>query len=179
MVEGHLKTCRSPSSTFYPPTVLIDNLGQIPLVGDIRPFFTIHDADHGSLVNPRPPQPGLLLGVTNPLIERVCKHWPHLVSLGSPIRYSRLYSCCTFPYGRMIFRKAPTTPRTPRTPGSPWTPVDGLSAGPAPGWKSKTHKRYISRDRALLKKVEDALKGNERSSEHLPRGKPLSNLTQQ
>lgn len=60
---------------------------QIPLVGDFRPFFTIHDADHGTFVNPRSPQPGLLLGVTNPLIERVCKHWPHVISLGAPARY--------------------------------------------------------------------------------------------
>ncbi|OJT04817.1 hypothetical protein TRAPUB_4389 [Trametes pubescens] len=43
---------------------------QIPLSGDFRPFFTIHDADHASLVNPRPPKAGLLLGVTNPYFEQ-------------------------------------------------------------------------------------------------------------
>ncbi|GLB40135.1 putative stabilization of polarity axis [Lyophyllum shimeji] len=36
-------------------------------------------------------------------------------------------------------------------------------AGPAPGWKSKTHKRYISKDRALLKQLETALRGDERA----------------
>ena len=57
---------------------------QIPLTGDFRPFFTINDADHALFVNPRPPQPGVLLGVTNPIIERTCRHWPHLISLGAP-----------------------------------------------------------------------------------------------
>ena len=57
---------------------------QIPLSGDFRPFFTIHDADHTALVNPRPPKAGLLLGVTNPFFERACKHWPHILSLGPP-----------------------------------------------------------------------------------------------
>jgi hypothetical protein len=37
-------------------------------------------------------------------------------------------------------------------------------AGPAPGWKTKTHKRYISKDRTLLKELEEALQGSERTS---------------
>ena len=33
--------------------------------------------------------------------------------------------------------------------------------GPIPGWKTKTHKRYISKDRGLLKTLEQAaLKSN-------------------
>ncbi|EIN04033.1 DUF1630-domain-containing protein [Punctularia strigosozonata HHB-11173 SS5] len=32
----------------------------------------------------------------------------------------------------------------------------GHVAGPAPGWTTKTHKRYISKDRALLKRMENA-----------------------
>ncbi|KAI0072956.1 DUF1630-domain-containing protein [Panus rudis PR-1116 ss-1] len=118
---------------------LRDILRPIPLTGDFRPFFTIHDVDYGVIVNPRPPQSGVLLGVTNPLIEKACKHWPHVISLGS----SRLSS-----------------PKTARTPRTPWSAVDtwvNFNAGPAPGWKSKTHKRYISRDRALLKKCEEAI----------------------
>ena len=35
----------------------------------------------------------------------------------------------------------------------------------APGWKSKTHKRYISKDRVLLKQLEVACKGNEQTRE--------------
>jgi len=37
-------------------------------------------------------------------------------------------------------------------------------AGPVPGWKTKTHKRYISKDRTLLKELEEALQGSERTS---------------
>ena len=55
---------------------------QIPLSGDFRPFFTIHDADHTAIVNPRPPQAGLLVGVTNPFFEKACRHWPNVLSLG-------------------------------------------------------------------------------------------------
>lgn len=57
---------------------------QIPLSGDFRPFFTIHDTDHTALVNPRPPQAGLLIGVTNPFFDKACKHWPNMLSLGRP-----------------------------------------------------------------------------------------------
>lgn len=35
--------------------------------------------------------------------------------------------------------------------------------GPAPGWKTKTHKRYISKDRTLLKTLEQACKKDEKS----------------
>ncbi|KAH7928067.1 DUF1630-domain-containing protein [Leucogyrophana mollusca] len=36
------------------------------------------------------------------------------------------------------------------------------AAGPHPGWRTKTHKRYISKDRPLLKRIEMACSGNER-----------------
>jgi hypothetical protein len=41
-------------------------------------------------------------------------------------------------------------------------------AGPAPGWKTTTHKRYTSKDRLLLKQLETALRpgGPEQSSTH-------------
>ncbi|KAH8099999.1 hypothetical protein BXZ70DRAFT_989710 [Cristinia sonorae] len=122
-----------------------DILRPIPITGDFRPFFTIHDTDYKEFVNSRPPQPGVVLGVTNPIIERTCKHWPHSISLGAVPKKERY-------------------PATPKTPKTPWTPAEStMSAGPAPGWKSKTHKRYISRDRALQKKIEDACKGNDRA----------------
>lgn len=35
--------------------------------------------------------------------------------------------------------------------------------GPAPGWKTKTHKRYISKDRALLKTLEKACQKDEKA----------------
>ena len=35
-----------------------------------------------------------------------------------------------------------------------------LIAGPAPGWQTKTHNRYISKDRDLLKQLEHAIKSD-------------------
>ncbi|KAH9928650.1 uncharacterized protein B0H18DRAFT_244155 [Fomitopsis serialis] len=72
----------SPAMTSQAIWWLRDVLRPIPVAGDFRPFFTIHDADHAALVNPRPPSSGLILGVTNPYFDRACKHWPHVLSLG-------------------------------------------------------------------------------------------------
>ncbi|TFY56863.1 hypothetical protein EVJ58_g7381 [Rhodofomes roseus] len=72
----------SPVMTSQAIWWLRDVLRPIPVAGDFRPFFTIHDADHAALVNTRPPSSGLILGVTNPYFDRACKHWPHVLSLG-------------------------------------------------------------------------------------------------
>src|ERR1700733_8801898 len=37
-------------------------------------------------------------------------------------------------------------------------------AGPAPGWKTKKHKRYISKDSDLLGQLEVACQGDDRTS---------------
>ena len=42
-----------------------------------------------------------------------------------------------------------------------------LSAGPTPGWKTKKHKRYISKDRVLLNQLETAFHGGDRTSSSL------------
>ncbi|KAH9856489.1 DUF1630-domain-containing protein [Lenzites betulinus] len=120
----------SPAATSLAVWWLRDLLRPIPLSGDFRPFFTIHDADHTALVNPRPPHAGLLLGVTNPYFERACKHWPHVLSLG---------------------REPP-----PREKGE----KNAILIGPAPGWRT-THKRYTSRDHAIMKQLEHARNGSE------------------
>ncbi|KAL0577978.1 hypothetical protein V5O48_004015 [Marasmius crinis-equi] len=112
-----------------------DLLRPIPLAGDIRPYFTIHDQDHTFLINKLPPKSGILLGVTNPLFHKSCSHWPHILSLGRNVRH---------------------------TAGLNRKPAHALAnPGPAPGWKTTTHKRYISKDRTLLKQLEDACKGSE------------------
>ncbi|KAF8824821.1 hypothetical protein HHX47_DHR7000168 [Lentinula edodes] len=116
-----------------------DILRPIPLAGDIRPYFTIHDTDHTLLINKLPPKPGLILGVTNPYFDRSCSHWPHLLSLGRYIPPN-------------------TATKTSLTTATP---------GPPPGWTTKLHKRYISKDRTLLKQLEDACRGSEQQSEYL------------
>ncbi|KAJ4480145.1 hypothetical protein J3R30DRAFT_3701503 [Lentinula aciculospora] len=126
----------SPTQTSQAAWWFRDLLRPIPLAGDIRPYFTIHDKDHSLLVNKLPPKPGIILGVTNPYFNRSCSHWPHILSLG---RY--------------------TPPNTAtKTTSAAATP------GPPPGWTTKLHKRYISKDRALLKQLEDACRGSEQQS---------------
>ncbi|KAF4613826.1 hypothetical protein D9613_007981 [Agrocybe pediades] len=128
----------SPAQTSQAVWWLRDLLRPIPLAGDFRPFFTMQDADHSQLVNKLPPKAGLLLGVTNPFFEKSCAHWPHVLSLGRRIPSSH-------------------SPKQLKSPGL------GTHAGPSPGWKTKTHKRYISKDRVLLKQLENAVRGDDKA----------------
>lgn len=131
-----------PVRTFFVSDILSDidrrHVKQIPWAGDFRPYFTIHDREHTALVNDRRPKAGLLLGVTNPFFEKACSHWPHVLTLGGKSRqvpsssHSYLHSDCY--YSRQ------STP----------TRFNGLE----PGWKTKTHKRYTSKDRQLLQQLE-------------------------
>ncbi|EJU05013.1 DUF1630-domain-containing protein [Dacryopinax primogenitus] len=109
---------------------LRDLIRPIPLAGDFRPFFTIHDTDFRTLVTKKHPAAGLILGVTNPFFETACKHWPHILSLTKDGRNGN---------------------------GHNDMPTQGTLLGPSPGWHSK-HKRYISKDRALLKTLEDGIR---------------------
>ncbi|KAL5503993.1 hypothetical protein ACEPAH_8066 [Sanghuangporus vaninii] len=120
----------TPAMTSQAIWWFVDVLRPISFAGDFRPYFTIHDKDYHSFVNKNRPKSGLLLGVTNPLFESMCKHWPHQLSLGVEVE---------------------TTKNSDRSKGS-------LLAGPAPGWGTKTHNRYISKDRNLLKQLESAIK---------------------
>jgi hypothetical protein len=112
----------------------------------------MQDSDHAQLVNRLPPKAGLLLGVTNPFFEKSCLHWPHVLSLGRQAQY--VYLSFSFLYQRLTTEIS----NSPRQKSS----ALGAPAGPAPGWKTKTHRRYISKDRELLKQLEHACsKGND------------------
>jgi hypothetical protein len=113
---------------------------QIPIAGDFRPYFTIHDPDHKRLVNKNTILPGVMIGTTNPFLYEECKHWPHIISLGAG--------------------------------GASKTPVN--SPGPTPGFKT-SHRRYISKDRALLKELETAMRAGASRKECLH----VSNLLRQ
>ncbi|KIJ96492.1 hypothetical protein K443DRAFT_282958 [Laccaria amethystina LaAM-08-1] len=125
----------SPAQTSQAIWWLRDLLRPIPMAGDFRPYFTMQDGDLSLLVNKLPPKAGVILGVTNPFFEKSCAHWPHILSLGR----------------RSI----------PMSAGFK-TPSLDSSVGPAPGWKTRTHKRYISKDRVLLKQLEHACRGDDR-----------------
>jgi len=85
VLQGSIATCRVMS--YASLRAIKTNDIQIPLGGDIRPYFTIHDKDHSALANKLPPKSGVLLGVTNPFFDRTCSHWPHILSLGRKTSY--------------------------------------------------------------------------------------------
>ncbi|KAK7690847.1 hypothetical protein QCA50_005949 [Cerrena zonata] len=123
---------------------LRDIVKPLPLTGDFRPFFTIHDADYTTFVNPRQPQSGILLAWD--LQGKFTSRSPNSFT-DRPIRNNKAL-----------------TPKTPRTPWATADTSSVFSAGPPPGWKTKIHKRYISRDQALLKRCEEAcLRGDLRA----------------
>ncbi|KAJ7645371.1 hypothetical protein B0H17DRAFT_1104050 [Mycena rosella] len=121
----------SPAQTSQAVWWLRDLLRPLPLTGDMRPYFTIHDTDHAALASRLPPAPGRVLGVTNPVFERACAHWPHVLSLGRHVPLN------TASHGASAGNTR-------------------ARAGPEPGWKTRTHKRYVSKDRALLRRLENA-----------------------
>ncbi|KAJ7454663.1 hypothetical protein FB451DRAFT_1049181 [Mycena latifolia] len=124
----------SPAQTSQAVWWLRDLLRPLPLTGDMRPYFTIHDTDHAALASRLPPAAGRVLGVTNPVFERACAHWPHVLSLG---------------------RRVPLNTATHGASAG----NTRARAGPEPGWKTRTHKRYISKDRPLLRRLEAACAG--------------------
>ncbi|CAE6435148.1 unnamed protein product [Rhizoctonia solani] len=113
---------------------LRDLIRPVPFAGDIRPYFHIHDRDFPVLVTKNAPRPGLIMGVTNPYFENVCKHWPHILSVG----------------------QAEKAPR-PSSASKHSAALASQALGPTPGYHTN-HNRYISKDRALLKRLEAAIK---------------------
>ncbi|CAE6352562.1 unnamed protein product [Rhizoctonia solani] len=113
---------------------LRDLMRPIPFAGDIRPYFHIHDRDFPVLITKNAPRPGLIIGVTNPYFENVCKHWPHILSVGAAERAPR--------HSTASRHSAVLASQT---------------FGPTPGYHTN-HNRYISKDRALLKRLQAAIK---------------------
>ncbi|WVO12525.1 hypothetical protein L204_100125 [Cryptococcus depauperatus] len=62
---------------------LRDLIRPFPPSGDLRPYLHIHDHDFSLLVNKAKPQPGVVVGVTNPFFRNAASHWPNVVSIPS------------------------------------------------------------------------------------------------
>ena len=77
-------------------TMLIGSRIQIPIVGDFRPYITIHDREYTSLINKAPPPVGSVIGVTNPFILSVTKHWPNVLNLNHEDK--SMYVCSSLTY---------------------------------------------------------------------------------
>ncbi|CAE7170492.1 unnamed protein product [Rhizoctonia solani] len=124
----------SPSISSAVVWWLRDLMRPVPFAGDIRPYFHIHDRDFPVIVTKNAPRPGLIIGVTNPYFENVCKHWPHILSVG----------------------QAEKAPR-PSNASKHSAALASQALGPTAGYHTH-HNRYISKDRALLKRLELAIK---------------------
>ncbi|KDQ13515.1 hypothetical protein BOTBODRAFT_133411 [Botryobasidium botryosum FD-172 SS1] len=138
----------SPSDTSIVVWWLRDFLRPLPLFTDFRPYFHIQEQDFDQLVNKNPPKAGLLVGVTNPFFEGMCKHWPNVLSLERGARASTGTGTVTNEVGGASKAKAATRN------GANGTAAD---LGPPPGFHTK-HQRYISRDKDLLRRMEEAVR---------------------
>lgn len=73
---------RDPRTTSDAVWHLVDLIRPVPVAGDFRPFFHIHDYDFRAFVTRATPPTGVVLGATNPFFLQTCATWPHIVQLG-------------------------------------------------------------------------------------------------
>lgn len=59
----------------------IDAFVQIFFDTNFRPCFTLQDQDYATLISKRPPKEGIILGITNPLVQKTCCNWPHIIDI--------------------------------------------------------------------------------------------------
>ncbi|ODN77662.1 hypothetical protein L202_04813 [Cryptococcus amylolentus CBS 6039] len=104
---------------------LRDLMRPLPPAGDFRPYLHIHDHDFSLLVNANKPQPGVVVGVTNPFFRNAASHWPNVISIPSKSRKTR-----------------------PSSSSSYSNPLDGPE-----GFITRRH-RSVQKDRPLLKRLE-------------------------
>ncbi|EJD39035.1 DUF1630-domain-containing protein [Auricularia subglabra TFB-10046 SS5] len=129
-----------------------------------------------------PPKAGLLLGVTNPFFESACSHWPHIISLRSrsqpipAVRATQTLSRSASAKGRdrgnvrtmtaggaspsksrSMFDFSLTSVSHARTPPTSHASQQPTHVGPEPGWHTKTHARYVSKDRTLIAQMQSAV----------------------
>lgn len=80
--EPILVVGRDPRTTSDAVWHLTDLIRPIPIAGDFRPYFHIHDYDFRAFVSRATPPTGVVLGTTNPFFLQTCAKWPHIVQLG-------------------------------------------------------------------------------------------------
>lgn len=125
---------------------LLDICRPIPHAGDFRPFFTIHDYDFKNLANRKQPPAGTIIGCTNAFMAQACSHWPHVLRVGK----AAVKLGTAGKYGS----KGGSGVKTPGVAGG--TGAGGGGPEHLPGFVSK-RKRRISKDRPLLKKIQEML----------------------
>lgn len=133
---------------------MLDLIRPIPYAGDFRPYFHIHDYDFRTLVTKNKPQAGTLVAATNPFMATACGHWPHVLRVGKAA-----VKLITFKHGGSVPAGSGKKPGGPAGGGiGGGTGAGGGGPDHIPGFTTK-RKRRISKDRALLKRLQDLAKG--------------------
>ncbi|CAO1627971.1 unnamed protein product [Parajaminaea phylloscopi] len=130
---------------------LLDICRPIPHAGDFRPFFTIHDYDFKNLATRKQPPAGTIIGCTNPFLAQACAHWPHVLRVGK----AAVKLGTAGRYGKAGAGKLPVG-------GGVGGGTGAGGGGPEhlPGFATK-RKRRVSKDRPLLKKLQDMVEHEE------------------
>ena len=128
LAEPLLVIGRDPRTTSEAVWHLVSFVRPVPLAGDFRPYFHIHDYDFRALAARHGAPPGSVLGTTNPFFLQTCAAWPHKLRLSS-----------SFARGTV----------------APGRGVRG-GGGPAAGFASPRRRR-VSKDRALLREIQAAV----------------------
>lgn len=136
---------------------MLDLIRPIPYAGDFRPYFHIHDYDFRTLVTKNKPQAGTLIASTNPFFATACGHWPHVLRVGKAA--VKLISIKHGAGGS----SGGVGGGGKKVGGGGGMPGGGIGGGHGAGGGGPDHipgfttkrKRRISKDRQLLKRLQD------------------------
>lgn len=130
---------------------MLDLIRPIPYAGDFRPYFHIHDYDFRTLVTKNKPQAGTLVAATNPFFATACGHWPHVLRVGKAA-----VKVVTFKHGGSATTSGGKKGGSGGGGGGIGGGQGAGGGGPdhIPGFSTK-RKRRISKDRQLLKRLQD------------------------
>ncbi|CAO1618417.1 unnamed protein product [Sympodiomycopsis kandeliae] len=138
---------------------LMDICRPIPHAGDYRPFFTIHDYDFGQLAGRNIPPAGTIIGCTNPFMSQACSGFQNVLRVGK----AAVKTGTAGKYGSKGGGGGAIGGGNPigggGTPGGRVGGGQGAGGGGPehlPGFTTK-RKRRISKDRVLLKKLQELL----------------------
>ncbi|SNX81760.1 uncharacterized protein MEPE_00465 [Melanopsichium pennsylvanicum] len=132
---------------------MLDLIRPIPFAGDFRPYFHIHDYDFRTLVTKNKPNAGTLVAATNPFFATACSHWPHVLRVGKgAVKLIQIKHGSTSGGMGSNGIKKPSGVSGGGIGGG--TGAGGGGPDHIAGFTTK-RKRRISKDRALLKKLQD------------------------
>uniref|UniRef100_A0A674CHW4 DENN/MADD domain containing 6Aa n=1 Tax=Salmo trutta TaxID=8032 RepID=A0A674CHW4_SALTR len=75
----------SPAESSDTVLALVSCISPLRYCSDFRPYFTIHDSEfkeYTTRTQAPPPEPSVILGVTNPFFAKTLQHWPHIIRIG-------------------------------------------------------------------------------------------------